>query len=1029
MDELDLGATIRGFSAGQKIFGRYTLKRLLGRGGMGVVWLARDESLERDIAIKMLPEMVASDPAAVRELKRETSRSQQLSHPHILRIYDFAEGAGLCGITMELVEGGTLTARRLDEPGEVFTVGHLESWVRQLCEALAYAHEKVKIVHRDLKPANLMLTPDGDLKVADFGIAASVSDSVSRASRQAGSSGTPVYMSPQQMMGDKPAVTDDIYSLGATLYELLTGRPPFYSGNVMMQVQNKVPPTIAERRKELEISSAPVPAEWEQTIAACLVKEPNDRPQSASEVAEQLGLGGMATKSTKTENRGQRTGDGKAGRLVPAAPSTVQPAPAPQAKIENKKSKTGLYAGIAAGVLLLAGLGYYFGVYAPEQKRLAEIKRLESEGRAVEAARLRTEKEKQDNLAREQAVRLVNARGGIILHTTPANAEIQIGGFALEHGPAVTLKDIRLGKYPVLATAPDCEEWRGEVVVEENKFANLEVKLARSTGTIELGSDPAGAAFVLLQTGREGVKREGVTPAKLDGLPTGAYTVEFSRKGLKKQTASGDVARGGTLRLSASLPPAKLDDTGYVTQQVLEITGRVPDAEVQTGLLGNLNYALEREGGTTRVEMQRLLATRVQVARKITDPFNRANSLRSMTSYLNRFDPDLVRPVLLEAAAAAKQIDDPKRRIDMTGYIVDEARLVPDLGAKLLEEYRALLPNEINTYENYTLPQYYAQIGLDTQGQALVDRYGTDSYRKNAEEAFARGRTIKLGDQALALGQKGDKTGAKAIIAGLPEEIDTSPCINLIYGFGRLGEPELAKMAADHAPKEYRAKRALNWLANAILLYDRPDLAAESARKNEDGSMREESWREIAGYYGNHGLLREARSAAAEIPGAGTSYVGVRIWIRLGDRDKARQAAALSPELAGTKEPKGNTSLAEYFVLLGDGTGFDKLETSIATETLENRAYFYHAAATGYALLQRWSEAVSMINKIPLAKLRASAGQTVGQRAGAFMGVDNFTDWVERLPDGEVKAGALIGWIFAQTEKRNLTRLGYQVIQ
>ena len=109
MDELDLGATIRGFIAGQKLFGRYTLIRQLGRGGMGVVWRARDESLERDVAIKMLPEMVANDPASVRELKRETSRNQQLSHPHILRVYDFAEGAGLCGITMEIAEGGTLT--------------------------------------------------------------------------------------------------------------------------------------------------------------------------------------------------------------------------------------------------------------------------------------------------------------------------------------------------------------------------------------------------------------------------------------------------------------------------------------------------------------------------------------------------------------------------------------------------------------------------------------------------------------------------------------------------------------------------------------------------------------------------------------------------------------------------------------------------------------------------------------------------------------------------------------------------------
>jgi len=281
MDDLDFGATIRGFSAGQKLFGRYTLKAILGRGGMGIVWRTRDESLERDVALKLLPEIIAHDPSAVRDLKRETARSQQLSHPHILRIYDFVESPGVCGISMELIEGGTLTARRLTQPGEIFEVGTLTPWVEQLLEALAYAHAQEKIVHRDLKPANLMLTRDDRLKVADFGIAASVSDTVSRASVTASSSGTPVYMSPQQMMGEKPAVTDDLYAVGATLYELLTGKPPFYTGNVILQARDKIPPSIAARREELGVTAAPVPAAWEAAIAACLAKDPADRPQSA----------------------------------------------------------------------------------------------------------------------------------------------------------------------------------------------------------------------------------------------------------------------------------------------------------------------------------------------------------------------------------------------------------------------------------------------------------------------------------------------------------------------------------------------------------------------------------------------------------------------------------------------------------------------------------------------------------------------------------------------------------------------------
>ncbi|MDI1320003.1 MAG: serine/threonine-protein kinase, partial [bacterium] len=389
MDNLDLGATIRGFTAGQRIFGRYTLKKILGRGGMGVVWLARDESLERDLAIKMLPELVATDPAAVRDLKRETNRSQQLSHPHILRIFDFVEGAGLCGITMELVEGGTLTSRRLDQPGEVFPVGRLQPWVRQLCEGLDYAHQRAKVVHRDLKPANLMLTRGDELKIADFGIARSVSDSVSRVSNQAGSSGTPLYMSPQQMMGEDPAVTDDIYALGATLYELLTGKPPFHTGNILAQVQTKVPVRVNERRRANGLAAEPVPAGWEETIAACLAKEPADRPQSAAEVAQKLGLAAPGTKDAEPTVG--------AGKTVSAASS-------------SRKSRAPRYMMLAAGLVAAVTAGWYFGWYAPEQQRLAaervrqaEIARLEAAKSTEAANQLRTEKEKAAIEARRKA--------------------------------------------------------------------------------------------------------------------------------------------------------------------------------------------------------------------------------------------------------------------------------------------------------------------------------------------------------------------------------------------------------------------------------------------------------------------------------------------------------------------------------------------------------------------------------------------------------------------------------------------------
>src|SRR4051812_1313354 len=144
MDDLDLGATIKGFNAGQKIFRRYTLVRILGRGGMGVVWLARDEELERDVALKFLPDLVVHDFAVLDELKRETRRSLQLTHHNIVRIHDFVQDRESACISMEYVDGPTLSALRVEQPSRVFEAEALLSWVEQISEALQYAHEHAR---------------------------------------------------------------------------------------------------------------------------------------------------------------------------------------------------------------------------------------------------------------------------------------------------------------------------------------------------------------------------------------------------------------------------------------------------------------------------------------------------------------------------------------------------------------------------------------------------------------------------------------------------------------------------------------------------------------------------------------------------------------------------------------------------------------------------------------------------------------------------------------------------------------------
>jgi serine/threonine protein kinase len=283
-----LDATMREFVSGQKLFRRYTLKRTLGRGGMGVVWLARDEELERDVALKFLPDLIIHDRAVLSDLKRETRRSLELTHKNIVRIYDFVHDEGSGCISMEYVDGDTLSNLRADRPRKIFEPQELKEWVSELCDALDYAHTHARIVHRDLKPSNLMVNQRGDLKVADFGIARSLSDSMSMLTMDRGKSGTLLYMSPQQLDGDRGTHLDDVYSFGASVYELLTSKPPFYSGNVDRQIREKIPPTMTQRRKELEIEGDPIDAAWEDVVRACLAKNPDRRPQSVSDIAKRL---------------------------------------------------------------------------------------------------------------------------------------------------------------------------------------------------------------------------------------------------------------------------------------------------------------------------------------------------------------------------------------------------------------------------------------------------------------------------------------------------------------------------------------------------------------------------------------------------------------------------------------------------------------------------------------------------------------------------------------------------------------------
>ncbi len=221
-------------AAGSKL-GPYEILMPLGAGGMGEVYRARDTRLARDVALKVVPEAVAQDPERTARFQREAQVLASLNHPNIAALYGLEESAGVLALVMELVEGPTLTGRLksgaipLDEALPI---------AKQIAEALEAAHER-GIIHRDLKPANIKITPDGKVKVLDFGLAkalegeaapADISNSptLTAAATQAGVIlGSAAYMSPEQAKGKSVDRRSDIWAFGAVLYEMLTGRQAF----------------------------------------------------------------------------------------------------------------------------------------------------------------------------------------------------------------------------------------------------------------------------------------------------------------------------------------------------------------------------------------------------------------------------------------------------------------------------------------------------------------------------------------------------------------------------------------------------------------------------------------------------------------------------------------------------------------------------------------------------------------------------------------------------------------------------------
>src|SRR5262245_44839713 len=259
----------------------YEVEAILGQGGVGVVFRARDLRLGRPVALKMLLAGAYAGPTELARFQREAEAVASLCHPNIVQVYEVGDHGGRPYFTMELVEGGSLAQKLTTTPPPIRWAAEL---VASLADAVAVAHS-TGIVHRDLKPANILLTADGIPKISDFGLARRV-EGDDRLTWTGTTVGTPSYMAPEQASGTTGRVgpAADVYGLGAILYELLTGRPPFRGGTALetfrlVLADEPVPPSRLNPR---------VPRDLETVCLKCLQKEPQRRYSGAAALAEDL---------------------------------------------------------------------------------------------------------------------------------------------------------------------------------------------------------------------------------------------------------------------------------------------------------------------------------------------------------------------------------------------------------------------------------------------------------------------------------------------------------------------------------------------------------------------------------------------------------------------------------------------------------------------------------------------------------------------------------------------------------------------
>lgn len=304
---------------GYELGGRYKIEDMLGQGGMSAVYRATDPNLRRVVAVKMIHPHLSTDPEFVRRFEEEAAAVAQLRHPNIVQVFDFNHDNNVYYMVLEFVPGETLKQRlqRFNEKNRRIPLYDVVQIMARICDAVAYAHQR-NLVHRDIKPANIMLNMENEPVLMDFGIARILGGQTHTAT--GATVGTALYMSPEQAQGRRADERSDIYSLGVTLFEMVSGRPPFEGDSAMSIMMKHVTDPVPDLRE----LNPDTPPDVEQIILKALDKEPGRRFQSASDMAAALRAADLAAKPSTEATATLPVGAGET-YIEPAPPSSSEP--------------------------------------------------------------------------------------------------------------------------------------------------------------------------------------------------------------------------------------------------------------------------------------------------------------------------------------------------------------------------------------------------------------------------------------------------------------------------------------------------------------------------------------------------------------------------------------------------------------------------------------------------------------------------------------------------------------------------------